>query len=288
MPPLQQQLPPPPAAPPPPPAPVQFPSARAHLWDRTAAGATMVIDLQVRGALPDCWQPCAAAQPPLRCAPSPPCHPSQNLRLHLTLAPDAWPLLQRLQRGGAAAAALQAHLLPGSSTSRGLHVQLAAAASARSAAVPVAVHPAGPAAPDSGAAATAAQRLEVAASRAPGPASLAHLLAAATVAQADGAGGLVLAGTAVAPAAILDLRPLLPKRLAATPLAQRLQEQLRSPVPPVEEASAFGQVPGWRGGQVARAARPPCMPAHLPSCPRCAGWLADHGPRPQPDATGGH
>ncbi|PRW05879.1 SCL-interrupting locus isoform X1 [Chlorella sorokiniana] len=110
------------------------------------------------------------------------------MTLHISLAPDAWPLLQHLQSGAVAVAALQAHLLPGSSCSRGLRVQLAAAAAPRS-----------------------------------------------TTVAADGAGGLVVAGTAVMPAPIIDFRPLLPKRLAATPLAQRLQEQLRSPLPPAEE-----------------------------------------------------
>lgn len=278
---MQWRPPPPRATPPPPPPPLEFPAARAHLWDRTAAGATTVIDLQVPGALRACrWSAAHRGSDPE--PPPAPCHMPQNLRLHISLAPDAWPLLQRLQRGGAAAAALQAHLLPGSSTSRGLHVQLAAAAAPRSAAVPVAVQPAGPAS-GGGAAATAAQQLEVAASRAPGPAGLAHLLAAAMVAHADGGdGGLVLAGAAVTPAPILDLRPLLPKRLAATPLAAHLQEQLRSPVPPPEEARHGARV------RVAGEPGPPGMPAHLPPAARCAGWPADHGPRPQPGAAGSH
>lgn len=156
------------------------------------------------------------------------------MELHISLAPDAWPLLQRLQRGAVSDAVLQAHLLPGSSCSRGLHVQLAAAATPRSATVAVGLQHTR-ITPDSLQAAAAAQQLEVAASRAPAPAGLAHLLAASATAQADCTGGLLVAGTAVAPTPILDFRPLLPKRLAAMPLAQRLQLQLRDPVPPGEE-----------------------------------------------------
>lgn len=180
--------------------------------------------------------------------PAHPCRP-QNMRLQFSLAPDAWPMLQRLQRGALLEAALQAHLLPGSSVSRGLHVQLAVAAAPLSAPVPVGLRPA---VPDDSLAAGSAQRLEVAVGRAPAPASLAHLLAATATAQPDGAGGLLVEGTAVTPAPIIDFKPLLPKRLAATPLAQRLQEQLRGPSPSVQEV---------RVGQTCTVH---CMPAHLP------------------------
>lgn len=158
----------------------------------------------------------------------------QNMQLHFSLAPDAWPLLQRLQSSTVSEAALQAHLLPGSSCSRGLHVQLAAAAAERSITVRVGLQHTSPASDDALAAA-AAQQLEVAVSRAPAAAGLAHMLSAAATAHAEGASGLKVAGTLVTAAPIIDFRPLLPKRLAATNLAQRLQEQLRSPMPPLEE-----------------------------------------------------
>ena len=145
-------------------------------------------------------------------------------------------MLRRLQAGAAPSASLSAQLLPGGSTSRGtLALELTAGPppSHRGIAVPIQLH-AGP--PGQGwlesAAAAAAQQLEVAASRAPAPAGLAHLLAARLACWPDGHGGLALEGCAASPAPILDFKPLLAKRVAATPLAARLQEVLRCAVPP--------------------------------------------------------
>lgn len=152
----------------------------------------------------------------------------------MQLAPAAWPLLQRLQGGAASSASLQAQLAPGGSTSRGvLAVELTSGPTApRSVAVPVQLRPAG--LPDCSLEQLGGA-LEVAASRAPAPAGLACLLAARLTCRPDCSGGLLLEGSAAVPAPILDFKPLLSKRVAATPLAERLQGLLHCPTPPEPE-----------------------------------------------------
>lgn len=163
----------------------------------------------------------------------------QNLRFDVKLAPAAWPLLWRLQAGATPSASLHAQLLPGGSTSRGtLALELTAGppSTQRGAGIPIQLHASPPGQGWlEGAAAAAAQQLEVAASRAPAPAGLSHLLAARLACWPDGRGGLVLEGGCVSPAPILDLKPLLAKRVAATPLAARLQGVLRGAAPAAAE-----------------------------------------------------
>ncbi|KAL4427991.1 hypothetical protein ABPG75_002080 [Micractinium tetrahymenae] len=215
-----------PAAPPLPPAPPlplgnlaaataspphAFPSTRAHLWDRTPAGGVTVIDLK-------------------------------NLRLEVRLAPSVWPLLLRLQRlhgqqagssssAGSAprhvAASLLAQLAPGGSTTKGLlAVELTAGNAAPGVGGAVQLPLAfGPPLPDV-AVVQLASALEVAASRAPAPAGLAHLLAAQLSCEPDGCGALTLHGAAATPAPILDFKPLLSKRVVPGPLVARLQDAL--------------------------------------------------------------
>lgn len=166
----------------------------------------------------------------------------QNLQVTVQLAPNSWPVLRRLQQhmqqqGSATsshpAAQLLAVLAPGASTTRGLAVELTvtpAPHNAASAAVAVPVHFCGPTLPDT-AAVQLCGELEVAASRAPTVSGLANFLAARLCCYADGSGALVLQGVTVTPAPILDIKPLLSKRVAAHQLANRLQDLLRCPPP---------------------------------------------------------
>lgn len=210
-------------------------------------------------------------------------HPfCQNLRLEVQLAASVWPVLQTQlgrQRSGVyigkqatpwpIGVSLLAQLAPGGSTTKGvLVVQLAAGvAPAGSCTVSVPLD-LGPPLQDS-AVLQLAGALEVAASRAPAPAGLAHLLAASLSCEPDGHGGLALHGAAATPAPILDFKPLLSKRVAPCPLAQRLQEALMHSCPAaadveVEASIGFGQEP----------LRALC----IPGIPVCRRWInAPHG-----------
>ena len=189
--------------------------------------------------------------------------------------------MEEQQQGGMpprVAATLLAQLVPGGScsgTSR-LAVELSGsgATGPGAVAVPVAF---GPPVPD---AAELGSALEVAASRAPAPAGLPHLLSARLACAPDGRGGLVLHGTAATPASILDFKPLLAKRVAPGPLAQRLQDALLHSPPPgaglppldVEVRGCSGAV-GYvllRLASICNAARR--TSSHM----RCASHSAEH------------